>query len=143
MLRTSSFAAAGALTIRRLALLSCCQKICRWRSLLSPGRCATSSSPPSSQVAKPLQQAVADSAGNLVAVIETSAVRLIRLADVDLAHALGEGEGHTSVVGWRAAHEQFWHSREAHEAPGDPQFTVDDDTLVVAETFRLAQEDKA
>jgi uncharacterized protein YhfF len=80
---------------------------------------------------------VIDSAGNRVVVIETTAVRVIRLGDVDLAHALGEGEGFTSVAGWRAGHEQFWHSEQAREALGDPAFTVDDDTLVVALTFRL------
>ena len=81
--------------------------------------------------------AVADSAGHRVAVIETAAVRVVRLGDVDLAHALGEGEGYTSVSEWRAAHERFWHSPELRDALGDPQFTVNDDTLVVAETFRL------
>ena len=40
-----------------------------------------------------LRQVVVDSAGRGVAVIETTAVRVIRLADVDLDHALGEGEG--------------------------------------------------
>ena len=40
-----------------------------------------------------LRQAVVDSAGRPVAIIETTAVRVIRLADVDLDHALGEGEG--------------------------------------------------
>ena len=84
-----------------------------------------------------LRQAVIDSAGNRVAVIETTAVRVIRLGDVDLAHALGEGEGFTSVSGWRAGHEQFWHSAQVREALADPAFTVDDDTLVVALTFRL------
>ena len=84
-----------------------------------------------------LRQAVTDSAGNRVAVIETTAVRVIRLADVDLAHALGEGEGFTSVAGWRAGHEQFWHSAEYRAALGDPGFTVDDETLVVAQAFRL------
>ena len=84
-----------------------------------------------------LRQAVTDSAGNRVAVIETTAVRVIRLADVDLAHALGEGEGFTSVAEWRAGHEQFWHSAEYRAALGDPGFTVDDETLVVAQAFRL------
>jgi uncharacterized protein YhfF len=83
------------------------------------------------------RQAVADSAGNRVAVIELTAVRVIRLADVDLAHALGEGEGYTSVAEWRAGHEGFWHSAEMRAALGDPDFTVDDDTLLVAEEFRL------
>src|ERR1017187_5017771 len=45
---------------------------------------------------------VIDSAGEPVAVIETVAVQVVRLADVDLAHALGEGEGHISVAEWRA-----------------------------------------
>ncbi len=85
------------------------------------------------------RQAVVDSAGEPVAVIETTAVRVIRLGDVDLAHALGEGEGYTSVAEWRTGHERFWHSAEMREALGDPEFAVDDDTLVVAETFRLVE----
>ena len=86
-----------------------------------------------------LRQAVVDSAGNPVAVIETTAVRVLRLGDVELAHALGEGEGYTSVPEWRAGHERFWHSAEMRRALGDPEFTVNDDTLVVAQTFRLAK----
>jgi uncharacterized protein YhfF len=84
-----------------------------------------------------LRQAVIDSAGNRVAVIELTAVRVVRLADVDLAHALGEGEGYTSVAEWRAGHEEFWHSAEVRASLGDPGFMVDDDTLLVAEEFRL------
>jgi uncharacterized protein YhfF len=64
-------------------------------------------------------------------------LRVIRLGDVDLSHALGEGEGFTSVAEWRAGHKRFWHSEQMREALGDPEFTVDDDTLVVAQTFRL------
>jgi uncharacterized protein YhfF len=86
-----------------------------------------------------LRQKVVDSAGKPVAVIETTAVRVVRLADVDLAHALGEGEGYRSVAEWRAGHERFWHSAEMREAMNDPEFTVDDDTLVVAQTFRLVE----
>ena len=84
-------------------------------------------------------QAVIDSDGRRVAVIETVAVRVIRLGDVDLAHALAEGEGYASVAEWRAGHERFWHSAEVREEQGDPGFTVDDGTLVVAETFRLVE----
>ena len=80
-----------------------------------------------------------DSIGRPVAVIETTAVRVMRLADVDLDHAVGEGEGFTSVAEWRAAHEQFRHSAEICQALGDPAFTADDDTLVVASQFRLMQ----
>jgi uncharacterized protein YhfF len=86
-----------------------------------------------------LRQAVVDSAGHQVAVIETTAVRVIRLADVDLAHAVGEGEGYASVADWRAGHEQFWHSQEMRQALGDPGFTVGDGSLVVAQTFRLVE----
>ncbi len=86
-----------------------------------------------------LRQVVIDSAGKPVAVIETTAVRVMRLGDVDLGHALGEGEGYTSVPEWRAGHERFWHSAEMRDALGDSEFTVDDDTLVVAQTFRLAE----
>lgn len=86
-----------------------------------------------------LRQAVIDSAGQRVAVIEITAVRVLRLADVDLAHAVGEGEGYATVAEWRAGHERFWHSAEVRESLGDPGFTVDDDTLVVAESFRLLE----
>ena len=86
-----------------------------------------------------LRQAVVDSAGHRVAVIETTAVRVIRLGEVDLVHAVGEGEGYTSVAEWRAGHEQFWHSEEMRKALGDPGFTVNDDTFVVAQTFRLVE----
>jgi len=84
-----------------------------------------------------LRHVVVDSAGNPVAEIETTAVRVMRLGDVDLAHALGEGEGYTSVAEWRAGHERFWHSAEMRQALGDPGLAVDDDTLVVAQAFRL------
>jgi uncharacterized protein YhfF len=87
-----------------------------------------------------LRQVVVDSAGRRVAIIETTAVRVIRLADVDLNHALGEGEGYTSVADWRAGHEQFWHSAEMRQALGDPGFTVGDDTLAVAQEFRLVDD---
>ncbi|MEV6375759.1 ASCH domain-containing protein [Micromonospora sp. WP24] len=80
---------------------------------------------------------VIDSAERPVAVIELTEVRVVRLADVDLRHALDEGEGDESVAEWRAGHEQFWHSPEVRAELGDPDFTVDDDTLVVAERFRL------
>ncbi len=86
-----------------------------------------------------LRQAVADSAGNPVAVIETTEVQVLRLGDVDLAHALREGEGYTSLPEWRAGHERFWHSAEMRAALGDPEFTVNDDTLVVTQTFRLVE----
>lgn len=86
-----------------------------------------------------LRQAVVDSSGHRVAVIETTSVRVIRLGDIDLAHALGEGEGYRSVAEWRAGHERFWHSPEVRSELGDPEFTVNDDTLVVAQAFSLLE----
>jgi uncharacterized protein YhfF len=83
------------------------------------------------------RSAVVDSAGRRVAAIEVTDVRVVRLADVDLAHARDEGEGYATVAEWRAGHERFWHSAEMRAELGDPAFTVDDDTLVVAERFRL------
>ncbi|MEU9421157.1 ASCH domain-containing protein [Streptomyces sp. NPDC048272] len=83
------------------------------------------------------QSAVVDSDGRRIAVIELTEVRAIRLADVDLQHALDEGEGETSVAEWRAGHERFWHSAEMREELGEPDFTVDDDTQVLAQRFRL------
>lgn len=81
--------------------------------------------------------AVVDSAGRRVAVIELTDVRVVRLADVDLQHVLEEGEGDESVAQWRAGHEEFWHSAEVRAELGDHAFTVDDDTLVLAQRFRL------
>jgi uncharacterized protein YhfF len=83
------------------------------------------------------REVVIDSAGEPVILIETIAVQVIRVADVDLAHALGEGEGYATVADWRAGHEAFWHSAEMREYVGDPAFTVDDDTLAVAIEFRV------
>jgi uncharacterized protein YhfF len=82
--------------------------------------------------------AVVDSEDRRVAVIELTEVRVVRLADVDLQHVLDEGEGDESVAQWRAGHETFWHSAEVRAELGDPGFTVDDDTLVLAQRFRLA-----
>jgi uncharacterized protein YhfF len=81
--------------------------------------------------------AVVDSRARRVAAIEVTEVRVVRLADVDLQHALDEGEGDESVAQWRAGHERFWHSAAVREELGDPGFVVNDDTLVVAERFRL------
>ncbi|MFE2128588.1 ASCH domain-containing protein [Streptomyces amritsarensis] len=80
-----------------------------------------------------------DSGERGVAVVEVTAVEVLRLADVGLGHALDEGEGYTSVAEWRTAHEEFWHSEPVRTVIGDPVFTVDDGTLVVAERFRVTE----
>jgi uncharacterized protein YhfF len=63
-----------------------------------------------------------------VAVVETTEVRIVRAGDVDLDFARDEGEGFESVEDWRRAHERFWAEHE-----------IDDDTLIVAERFRLVE----
>lgn len=80
---------------------------------------------------------VIDSAGQGVAVVEVTEVRVVPLGEVDLAHAVDEGEGYTTVEQWRRGHEAYWHSAEMREALDDPHFTVDDGTPVVLERFRV------
>ncbi|GAA2943573.1 ASCH domain-containing protein [Kitasatospora cinereorecta] len=85
------------------------------------------------------RSALIDSQGRETAVVEVTEVRVLPLGSVGLRHALDEGEGYTSVAEWRAGHEAFWHSEEMRDALGDPSFTVDDDTMVVAERFRVVE----
>jgi uncharacterized protein YhfF len=83
--------------------------------------------------------AVVDSAGRPVAVIEVTEVRVVRLGDVDLRHAIDEGEGDESVAQWRAGHEEFWHGADYRGWLENPGFTVDDDTPAVLKRFRLVE----
>lgn len=85
--------------------------------------------------------ALLDSEERRIAVVEVTDVRVLPLAEVDLRHALDEGEGYESVAQWRAAHEKFWKSEKLREFLKDPEFVVDDDTLVVAERFRVLPRD--
>lgn len=64
--------------------------------------------------------------------------RLVAVSDmVQSARRRAELRESKSVAQWRAGHETFWHSEEVRAELGDPGFTVDDDTLVLAERFRL------
>jgi uncharacterized protein YhfF len=83
------------------------------------------------------RSALIDSQGQLVAVLETTSVRVVPLAEVDLAHARDEGEGYETVAQWRAVHESFFHSPELRAALGGPDFTTDDTTPVVLERFEV------
>ncbi|MFE9908939.1 ASCH domain-containing protein [Streptomyces clavifer] len=85
------------------------------------------------------RSALIDSEGRETAVLEVTEVRVLPLGAVDLQHVLDEGEGYASVAQWRAGHEAFWQGEEMREALGDPSFTVDDDTMVVAERFRVVE----
>jgi uncharacterized protein YhfF len=64
-----------------------------------------------------------------VAVVETTEVRIVPAGEIDLDFARDEGEGFETVADWRAAHERFWAEQE-----------IDDDTLIVAERFRLVED---
>ncbi|WP_342022439.1 ASCH domain-containing protein [Arthrobacter citreus] len=80
-----------------------------------------------------------DSGERPLAVLEVTEIRLGRLGTVDLQHVRDEGEGHETLEEWRAAHEEFWHSSELRGVLGDPSFTVDDDTVVLMERFRVVE----
>lgn len=83
------------------------------------------------------REVVVDSAGVGVCVTEIVEVSTCRLADIALAHAVGEGEGFTTVAEWRTAHEDFWDSAEFRAGVGEPHIRIDDDTLIVCEEFKL------
>jgi uncharacterized protein YhfF len=61
-------------------------------------------------------------------IVETTDVRVVRAADVDLQFARDEGEGFETVGQWRSAHERFW-----------TDHAITDDTLVVCMRFRLVE----
>lgn len=83
--------------------------------------------------------AVVDSDGLPVAVIELTEVRLVPVGEIDLPFAREEGEGFESVADWRAAHEAFWSSAPFRASIERPDFAVGEETLVVAQRFRLAR----
>jgi uncharacterized protein YhfF len=85
------------------------------------------------------RELVLDSAGEGVAIIEIRDVRVIPLSEVDLAHAVGEGEGFTTVAEWRADHATFWNTAEVRAELKDPEFTLDDTTPIVATRFTLVE----
>ena len=81
------------------------------------------------------RELVLDSSGAGVAVIKTTEVRVLPLSEVDIEHAVDEGEGYSSVAEWRAEHTNFWQGAEMRAALKAPEFTVDDTTMVVATRF--------
>ena len=80
---------------------------------------------------------VLDSGDNPVAVIELTAVDLIRLGDADLALAHEEGEGFESVAEWRQAHERFWTEDLFPRLPTSMAGPLNDGAKVVVVRFRL------
>ncbi len=80
-----------------------------------------------------------DSAELPVALIENVLAKVIRLADMSDQDAIDEGEGYADAAAFRVSHEDFWNRsiEEVREGLGDPGFTITDDTLIVAERFRI------
>jgi uncharacterized protein YhfF len=69
---------------------------------------------------------VVDYSDQPVAVVETTELRVVPAAEVDLEFAQDEGEGFETVADWRAAHERFWSGQ-----------AITDKTPIVCERFRL------
>ena len=76
-----------------------------------------------------------------VAIAETTEVRIVRLADVDDAFAIDEGEDYADAAEYRAAHERYWngHIDAIRTGLADPSFALTDDTMIVAERFRIVE----
>jgi uncharacterized protein YhfF len=87
------------------------------------------------------REVLLDTEEHPVAVIETVDCRVMRLADVDDRHAIDEGEGYANAAEFRVAHERFWNGyiNELRARLGDPNFRLDDDTLVVLQRFRIVE----
>ena len=86
------------------------------------------------------REVLVDSYERPVAIIETVSPRVVRLADVDDQHAIDEGEGFANAAEFRVSHERFWNGYiNDLRAQIDPAFTIDDDTLVVLQRFRVVE----
>ena len=87
------------------------------------------------------REVLLDSDERPVAVIETVDCRVVRLADVDDRHAIDEGEGYADAAEFRVAHERFWNGYldDLRRTLGNPDFVLDDDTLVVLQLFRVIE----
>lgn len=86
------------------------------------------------------REVLLDSNARPVAIIETVSCRVARLADVDDQHAIDEGEGFANATDFRVAHERLWNGFiDDLRARIGPDFTIDDDTLVVLQRFRVVE----
>lgn len=87
------------------------------------------------------REAIIDADGLIVAVIETTECRVLRMADVDDEFARDEGEGFADAAEWRVAHERFWNGYidSLREQMRDPDWSLTDDTRIVCQRFRLVE----
>lgn len=83
------------------------------------------------------RKAVLDSYGNRVCVTEVVSVEVLPLSEINLQHALDEGEGYESVADWREGHLKFWTSDYYKESLGEFYQEPTDETLVVYSRFRV------
>ncbi|MFF4017824.1 ASCH domain-containing protein [Streptomyces sp. NPDC001843] len=81
---------------------------------------------------------VLDSEGRPAATIELVEVRVVPIKDIDDDFALAEGRGYADVTEWRKAHEEFFRSEGVSEFLGRTP-VIDDETLVVAQRFRVVE----
>lgn len=85
--------------------------------------------------------AVLDSEGVPAVTIELVEVRVLPMKEIDDDFARAEGRGYSDVAQWRAAHEEFFRSEGVSGFLGRTP-VVDDETLVVAERFRVVEPDR-
>lgn len=83
------------------------------------------------------RSAVVDDDEQVIGVLVTRRVEHLPLAEVFWEFADAEGEGFTDVEDWRTQHERFWnrHSVPLVRELLDPDFALDDATVVVCEWF--------
>ncbi|MGW2637446.1 ASCH domain-containing protein [Streptomyces sp. NPDC001348] len=79
---------------------------------------------------------VLDSEGRPAVVVELVEVRIVPVKDVDDAFARAEGRGYADAAEWRTAHEEFFRGEGVSEFLGRTP-VIDDETLVVAQRFRV------
>ncbi|MER6628818.1 ASCH domain-containing protein [Streptomyces sp. NPDC000987] len=83
---------------------------------------------------------VLDSAGCPAVTVEVVDVRVVPMKEIDDDFARAEGRGYSDAAQWRAAHEEFFRSSGVSEFLGHTP-VIDDETLVVAERFRVVEPD--
>ena len=54
-------------------------------------------------------------------------------------YAIDEGEGDVTAAQWRSAHESFWNSAEYRDEFANPNFPLNDNSLIVFEHFEVEQ----
>ena len=82
-----------------------------------------------------------DSKDRPLAVLITVDAQVLRMSDVTFEMVDQEGESFASVDAWRVAHEEYWTPfiEEVRAQTNDQTWLLDDDTIVVFETFAIAE----